>query len=163
MLQESSVLPCEWAVQATFQRAQLSLVRASAVNLDCMLGEATLPERTGCGVRKRVLSGVQPTGSLHLGNYLGAIRNWVNLQKLYGASLQCAHVPLSTHDGCVRDQTAAATAVASYEACMCGQACTSSLKVSWQGFRACSKASDLVVPPTILRAKLALRHSSTPV
>lgn len=27
--------------------------------------------------KKRVLSGVQPTGSLHLGNYLGAIRQWV--------------------------------------------------------------------------------------
>ncbi|MBC7505362.1 MAG: hypothetical protein H7267_06525, partial [Sandarakinorhabdus sp.] len=25
----------------------------------------------------RVFSGIQPTGSLHLGNYLGAIRNWV--------------------------------------------------------------------------------------
>eukprot|EP00891_Asterochloris_glomerata_P003118 jgi/Astpho2/3118/fgenesh1_pm.00051_%23_45_t len=34
-------------------------------------------------VRKRILSGVQPTGSLHLGNYLGAIRNWVKLQELY--------------------------------------------------------------------------------
>lgn len=34
---------------------------------------------------KRVLSGVQPTGQLHLGNYLGAIRNWVNLQEQYGA------------------------------------------------------------------------------
>jgi tryptophanyl-tRNA synthetase len=33
--------------------------------------------------RKRVLSGVQPTGSLHLGNYLGAIRNWVALQEEY--------------------------------------------------------------------------------
>lgn len=33
--------------------------------------------------RKRVLSGVQPTGTLHLGNYFGAIRNWVNLQDLY--------------------------------------------------------------------------------
>jgi tryptophanyl-tRNA synthetase len=31
-------------------------------------------------VRPRVLSGVQPTGSLHLGNWLGAIRNWVDLQ-----------------------------------------------------------------------------------
>lgn len=30
--------------------------------------------------RKRVLSGVQPTGALHLGNWLGAIRNWVELQ-----------------------------------------------------------------------------------
>lgn len=30
--------------------------------------------------RSRVLSGVQPTGALHLGNWLGAIRNWVDLQ-----------------------------------------------------------------------------------
>jgi len=28
----------------------------------------------------RVLSGIQPTGNLHLGNYLGAIRNWVAMQ-----------------------------------------------------------------------------------
>ena len=30
--------------------------------------------------KPRVLSGVQPTGSLHLGNWLGAIKNWVELQ-----------------------------------------------------------------------------------
>ena len=30
----------------------------------------------------RVVSGIQPTGNLHLGNYLGAIRNWVALQNL---------------------------------------------------------------------------------
>ena len=29
---------------------------------------------------KRIFSGVQPTGNLHLGNYLGAIRNWTRLQ-----------------------------------------------------------------------------------
>lgn len=29
---------------------------------------------------KRIFSGVQPTGNLHLGNYLGAIRNWVKFQ-----------------------------------------------------------------------------------
>jgi tryptophanyl-tRNA synthetase len=29
----------------------------------------------------RIFSGVQPTGNLHLGNYLGAIRNWVTLQR----------------------------------------------------------------------------------
>lgn len=29
---------------------------------------------------RRILSGVQPTGSLHLGNYLGAIRQWVKFQ-----------------------------------------------------------------------------------
>ena len=28
----------------------------------------------------RVFSGIQPTGELHLGNYLGAIRNWVSMQ-----------------------------------------------------------------------------------
>ena len=28
----------------------------------------------------RVVSGIQPTGNLHLGNYLGAIRNWVTMQ-----------------------------------------------------------------------------------
>ena len=30
---------------------------------------------------KKIFSGVQPTGNLHLGNYLGAIKNFVNLQK----------------------------------------------------------------------------------
>lgn len=33
--------------------------------------------------KQRVLSGVQPTGNLHIGNYLGAIRNWVEGQKEY--------------------------------------------------------------------------------
>ena len=32
---------------------------------------------------KRIFSGVQPTGNLHLGNYLGAIRNFVSLQSDY--------------------------------------------------------------------------------
>ena len=34
-------------------------------------------------MQKRVLSGVQPTGHLHVGNYLGAIRNWVETQADY--------------------------------------------------------------------------------
>ena len=33
--------------------------------------------------KQRVLSGIQPTGNLHLGNYLGAIRNWIDLQQEY--------------------------------------------------------------------------------
>ncbi len=33
--------------------------------------------------RKQVLSGIQPTGSLHLGRYFGAIQNWVHLQEKY--------------------------------------------------------------------------------
>ena len=35
------------------------------------------------GINKRILSGVQPSGDLHLGNYLGAIKNFVNLQHEY--------------------------------------------------------------------------------
>lgn len=34
-------------------------------------------------VKKRVFSGIQPTGNIHLGNYLGAIRNWVETQDQY--------------------------------------------------------------------------------
>lgn len=29
---------------------------------------------------KRIFSGIQPTGPIHLGNYLGAIKEWVKLQ-----------------------------------------------------------------------------------
>jgi tryptophanyl-tRNA synthetase len=32
---------------------------------------------------KRIFSGVQPTGNVHLGNYLGALRNWITLQNEY--------------------------------------------------------------------------------
>jgi tryptophanyl-tRNA synthetase len=32
---------------------------------------------------KRVFSGIQPTGTIHIGNYAGAIRNWVRLQERY--------------------------------------------------------------------------------
>ena len=34
-------------------------------------------------LNKRILSGVQPSGDLHLGNYLGAINNFVSLQNDY--------------------------------------------------------------------------------
>ncbi|MDQ3921570.1 MAG: tryptophan--tRNA ligase, partial [Actinomycetota bacterium] len=33
--------------------------------------------------KQRVFSGVQPSGNLHLGNYLGALKNWVSIQDLY--------------------------------------------------------------------------------
>ncbi len=36
----------------------------------------------------RIFSGIQPTGNLHLGNYLGAIRNWVTLQDRF-ESIYC--------------------------------------------------------------------------
>jgi tryptophanyl-tRNA synthetase len=37
---------------------------------------------------KRIFSGAQPTGNLHIGNYIGALRNWVELQQEY-ESLFC--------------------------------------------------------------------------
>jgi tryptophanyl-tRNA synthetase len=39
----------------------------------------TSPSKT----RKRVLSGMRPTGRLHLGNYVGALQNWVGMQDEY--------------------------------------------------------------------------------
>ncbi|KQK09682.1 tryptophan--tRNA ligase, chloroplastic/mitochondrial [Brachypodium distachyon] len=60
--------------------------RLRTLRLNCSAAEATAsadetpapPAR-----KKRVVSGVQPTGLVHLGNYLGAIKNWVALQDLY--------------------------------------------------------------------------------
>jgi tryptophanyl-tRNA synthetase len=49
---------------------------------------------------ERVFSGIQPSGVLHLGNYLGAIRNYIALQDRYEA-IYCIvdyHALTSTHD-----------------------------------------------------------------
>ena len=43
--------------------------------------------------KKRVFSGVQPTGNLHLGNYLGAIKNFVNLQNKF----ECVYCIVDLH------------------------------------------------------------------
>ncbi|HEY9889681.1 MAG TPA: tryptophan--tRNA ligase [Candidatus Obscuribacterales bacterium] len=50
--------------------------------------------------KNRILSGIQPTGNLHLGNYLGAIRNWVALQEEYDSFLFMAdlHAITVPHD-----------------------------------------------------------------
>lgn len=50
--------------------------------------------------KQRVLSGIQPTGELHLGNYLGAIRNWVEMQQDYDSFLFMAdlHAITVPHD-----------------------------------------------------------------
>ncbi len=55
-----------------------------------------MPETMG----KRILSGIQPTGELHLGNYLGAIRNWVEIQEEYDSFLFMAdlHAITVPHD-----------------------------------------------------------------
>jgi tryptophanyl-tRNA synthetase len=40
-------------------------------------------------ITMRIVSGIQPTGSLHLGNYLGAIRNWARMQDSLPEGGQC--------------------------------------------------------------------------
>jgi tryptophanyl-tRNA synthetase len=40
-------------------------------------------QQTPSGEKKRVLSGMRPTGKLHLGNYMGALHNWVGMQDKY--------------------------------------------------------------------------------
>ena len=44
-------------------------------------------------MKGRIFSGVQPTGNLHLGNYLGAIRNWENLQSQF----ECIYCVVDLH------------------------------------------------------------------
>jgi len=58
------------------------------------------------GARPRIFSGIQPSGVVHLGNDLGAIRNYVRLQYEYEA-IYCIvdyHALTSTHDGALLRQ-----------------------------------------------------------
>tara|TARA_R110000782_G_scaffold117364_3_gene207666 strand:+ start:92056 stop:93063 length:1008 start_codon:yes stop_codon:yes gene_type:complete len=53
----------------------------------------------------RVLSGIQPTGNLHLGNYLGAIRNWVKMQdEMETAGSQCFFFLADMHSITVHEE-----------------------------------------------------------
>ncbi len=49
-------------------------------------------------MRKRVLSGMRPTGKLHLGNYMGALYNWVGLQHQYECYFFIADLHALTSD-----------------------------------------------------------------
>ncbi|MFY9589946.1 tryptophan--tRNA ligase [Rickettsia endosymbiont of Halotydeus destructor] len=49
-------------------------------------------------MKKTILSGVQATGSLHLGNYLGAIKNWVKMQEEYNCFFFLADLHAITVD-----------------------------------------------------------------
>jgi tryptophanyl-tRNA synthetase len=53
------------------------VVTAGATGETALIEKPTAPDRT---TRQRVFSGIQPSGNFHLGNYLGAIRNWVDQQ-----------------------------------------------------------------------------------
>jgi tryptophanyl-tRNA synthetase len=68
--------------------------------------------------KQRILSGIQTTGDLHLGNYLGAIRNWVEIQEQYDSYLFMAdlHAITVPHDPKVLASTTRRVA-ATYLAC----------------------------------------------
>ena len=44
-------------------------------------------------LKERVFSGMQPTGSLHLGNYLGAMVQWIEMQKTH----ECIYCVVDLH------------------------------------------------------------------
>ena len=46
--------------------------------------------------KKNILTGIRPTGNLHLGHYFGAVRNWVALQKDYNTFIEIADVQALT-------------------------------------------------------------------
>lgn len=71
------------ALSVAARHGRMGLVSREGVKL--MQSTAAASEETEAPAKKkvitrRILSGVQPTGSLHLGNYLGAIRQWVDFQ-----------------------------------------------------------------------------------
>ena len=43
--------------------------------------------------KKRILSGIQPTGTFTLGNYIGAVRNWAKLQDEF----ECLYMVADLH------------------------------------------------------------------
>ena len=47
---------------------------------------------------KRILSGMRPTGRLHLGNYHGALKNWLKLQKEFDCYFFAADLHALTTD-----------------------------------------------------------------
>ena len=72
--------------------------------------------------KQRVFSGVQPTGNLHLGNYLGAIKRFVELQQSYDCiycvvDMHAITVPVSVWGGPAELRRATREVTAAYIAC----------------------------------------------
>ena len=68
--------------------------------------------------KKRIFSGIQPSGDLTLGSYMGAIKNWVDLQDEY----ECLYCIVDMHAITVRQNPAdlrrrALSQLAQYIAC----------------------------------------------
>lgn len=70
--------------------------------LDIPMPDVTDSTRSTPERRPRTFSGIQPSGTLHLGNYLGAVLNWVALQE----SHDCVYCAVDLHAITVRQQRA---------------------------------------------------------
>ncbi|KAG7031733.1 Tryptophan--tRNA ligase, chloroplastic/mitochondrial, partial [Cucurbita argyrosperma subsp. argyrosperma] len=66
-----------------FRLHRSSIGNSSRCCCSISVTEPAASERPPSSVKQRIVSGVQPTGSIHLGNYLGAIKNWISLQDTY--------------------------------------------------------------------------------
>ncbi|KAI3454102.1 hypothetical protein Pfo_010765 [Paulownia fortunei] len=84
-----SSLPCGVHLSKCLSRTGAVHPRRRRIgeNIRCLrsvsVSEPSTSETSSSSVKKRIVSGVQPTGSIHLGNYLGAIKNWIDLQNTY--------------------------------------------------------------------------------
>src|SRR3977135_4686651 len=60
-------------------------------------GHTTLKRIAGVEAKKRILTGIRPTGPLHLGHYAGALESWVNLQTHYDCCFLIADYQVSDY------------------------------------------------------------------
>ncbi len=65
-------------------------------------GPSSIMNQESTAPKKRIFSGVQPTGNLTIGNYLGAIKNWTTLQEDY----DCLYCVVNQHAITVRQDPA---------------------------------------------------------
>jgi len=56
---------------------------AGSGNYEKVMASNDAPKSNPVPTNRRVLSGMRPTGKLHIGHYVGALQNWVNLQDSY--------------------------------------------------------------------------------
>src|SRR5579872_1923605 len=75
-----------WPSSGTRARVSPPYTHFSVVTSFTM--EFSPPDMPETITKARVLSGIQPTGSPHIGNYLGALKNWVKIQYDYD-SIYC--------------------------------------------------------------------------
>ena len=84
--------------QKTYQNPlHQTVCEARAVILAALPLYGTNADRSACLKKKRVLSGIQPSGNLHIGNYFGMMKAMIDLQVekravLFSPKLSCSYI-----------------------------------------------------------------------